>query len=59
MARAYPETAIVVVGHLLGLEVAEANVAAVEAHMIGLKRLVSMVGGLDMLENVTLATIYM
>ncbi|CEL03952.1 hypothetical protein ASPCAL05088 [Aspergillus calidoustus] len=56
--RAVAESTTLVVASLVAIEAVDANVEAHEAHMKGLRRLVSLMGGLDTLDHMTLSKIY-
>ncbi|KAL3485003.1 hypothetical protein BJX62DRAFT_44813 [Aspergillus germanicus] len=56
--RAVAESTTLVVASLVAIEAVDANMEAHDAHMKGLKRLVSLMGGLDTLDHMTLSKIY-
>ncbi|KAJ0413517.1 hypothetical protein BJY00DRAFT_58571 [Aspergillus carlsbadensis] len=56
--RAVAETTTLVVASLVAIEAVDANMEAHDAHMKGLRRLVSLMGGLDKLDHMTLSKIY-
>ncbi|KAJ5669892.1 hypothetical protein N7462_010962 [Penicillium macrosclerotiorum] len=57
-SKIYTESTIFIIAHLIVSEAIEANIAAVNAHMNGMKKIIAATGGLDLLDHGTLALIY-
>ncbi|KAL3495784.1 hypothetical protein BJX62DRAFT_160619 [Aspergillus germanicus] len=52
------EAAILIVANMICVEAGAAQIHAVDAHMDGLRRLIYMRGGLNLLDDLTISTIY-
>ncbi|KAL2808316.1 hypothetical protein BJX63DRAFT_424701 [Aspergillus granulosus] len=57
-ATAVADSTVLIVGALLTIEALNADFDALQAHTEGLKTLISLMGGLDVLEHMTLPTVY-